>query len=279
MSEEIATLGIKVDTSGVKKGADDLDRLSHAGKNAERSTDGVSSSFRSLAQAVSGVALGATIKEFIQSADAMDSMSARLKLVTDTQEQFASTQKKLIDLANQNRAGLQETVSLFTKIADPVKRAIGSMEDSIKIVDAFSKSLKIGGASAQEASAATYQFAQAMASGKLAGDEFRSIAEASPRFMKAMADGMGVPREALKKLAEDGKLTIDVVGNALMKVGGQLTTEFAQLPTTVSDAMVQVKNDVLIGIQELNNAGGFTQGIVSGIEEVRSGIAGSGKRF
>lgn len=263
MSEEIVTLGIEVNTSGVQRGTNDLNTLTNAGSRAERG-------FRALAQAVSGLAMGATIKEFIQAADAMDNMSARLKLVTESQAQFASTQTRLIALANANRAGLQETVALFTKIADPIKRANGSMEDSIKIVDAFSKSLKIGGANTQEAASATLQFAQAMASGKLAGDEFRSIAEASPRFMKAIADGMGVPREALKKLAEDGKLTVDVVGNALMKVGSQLTIEFAQLPTTVGDAMVQIKNEVMVGVQELNQAGGFTQGIVAGLEDVKA---------
>lgn len=272
MSEEIVTLGIKVDTSGVQRGADDLDKLAGAGKRAEKSTDGVSDGFRTMATAIAGLGLGATVREFIQAADAMDSMSARLKLVTTSSREAVDVQSKLVDLANANRAGLQETVSLFTKIADPVKRAGGSMADSLKIVDSFAKTLKISGASAQEAAAATYQFAQAMASGKLAGDEFRSLAEASPRFMNAMAEGMNVPREALKKLAEDGKLTIDVVGNAMMKMQSQLTTEFAVLPTTVADAMTQIKNEVLVGVQEINTAGGFTQSIVSGLDEVNSAM-------
>lgn len=274
MSEEIATLGIKVDTSDVKRGADDLDKLAGAGKRAEKSTDGVSDGFRTMATAIAGLGLGATVREFIQAADAMDSMSARLKLVTTSSREAVDVQSKLVDLANANRAGLQETVSLFTKIADPVKRAGGSMADSLKIVDSFAKTLKISGASAQEAAAATYQFAQAMASGKLAGDEFRSLAEASPRFLSAMAEGMNVPREALKKLSEEGKLTIDVVGNALMKMQGQLTTEFAVLPTTVADAMTQIKNEILVGVQEINTAGGFTQGIVAGLEEVKDFMPG-----
>ena len=198
---------------------------------------------------------------FIKTADAMALTAARLKLVTSSQKEYEAVQKDVYRIAQQNSIGLEEMSQLYTKLHDPVKRLGGTTAETTKITESFALALRVGGASTQEAASATLQFAQAMASGKLSGDEFRSIAEASPRFMKALADGMGVPIEKLKQLGSESKLTADVVGNALMKSLGALQQEAQGLPDTVGGAFTRLKNDVSLFAVELNNASGATGGL------------------
>lgn len=206
---------------------------------------------------------------FVKTADAMALTAARLKLVTSSQQEFEAVQKDVYRISQQNNVGLEEMSTLYAKLHEPVKRLGGTTAETTKIVESFALSLRVGGANTQEAASATLQFAQAMASGKLSGDEFRSIAEASPRFMKALADGMGVPIEQLKKLGSEGKLTADVVGNALMKSLSVLQQEAQSIPDTVGGAFTRVKNEIGVFTAALNESTGAT----SGLAQIVGGLA------
>jgi tape measure domain-containing protein len=229
------------------------------------STNNLASSMESMVGGVKGLLGGlsvlAIVKEFVTLADQMALTQARLKNTTTTAAEFAEVQKSVYEIAQRNNIGLQEASQLYTKLSDPVKRLGGGVVETTAIVDAFAMSLRVGGANTQEASAATLQFAQAMASGKLQGDEFRSLAEASPRFMKAIAEGANLPIEQLKKMGSEGKLSAELVGNALMASAEKLRAESATLPDTVGGAFQRVKNDILLAVEQLDKAGGTTNAL------------------
>jgi tape measure domain-containing protein len=82
------------------------------------------------------------------------------------------------------------------------------------LTESISQALRLSGASATEAQSSLLQFGQALASGVLRGEEFNSVVENSPRLAQALADGLNVPIGRLRKLAEEGRLTADVVVNA-----------------------------------------------------------------
>lgn len=206
---------------------------------------------------------------FIKTADAMALTAARLKLVTASQQEYEAVQKDVYRIAQQNSIGLGEMAELYAKLHEPVKRLGGTTAETTKITESFALSLRVGGANTAAAASATLQFAQAMASGKLSGDEFNSIAEASPRFMKALADGMGVPIEQLKKMGSESKLTADVVGNALMKSLGALQQEAQSMPDTVGGAFTRLKNDVAVFTVAINESTGAS----GGLADVISGLA------
>jgi tape measure domain-containing protein len=273
---DFASLGIKIDSSQAKTGASDLDRLTVAGAKSEKElgrlndTSGkLSGGFGALKVAIGALGLGVLAREFVQAADAMALMDARLKIATSTALEFSRAQGDIYRIAQANNVGLRETAQLYTKLADPIKALGGGTQEVAAIVDAFATSMRVGGASAQEASSATLQFAQAMASGKLSGDEFRSMAEASPRFMKALAEGLNVPTGKLKEMSTEGKLTADVVGNALIKSLGKLKEEAKNIPDTVGGAMTRLKNDISVAINDINSSSGLTLGLAGVAEEVR----------
>lgn len=218
---------------------------------------------------LAGLALGSLAKSFIEAGDAMSQLDARLKNAVGSGKDFKDAQDAIYTIAQKNNIGLQEAATLYTKLHEPVQRMGGTTKETGAIVEAFALSLRLGGAGAQEASAATLQFAQAMGSGKLQGDEFRSMAETSPRFLKALADSMGVPVEKLKEMGSEGKLTTDVIGNAMVKALEKLRGEAQSMPDTVGGAFTRIKNDVLLAINELNTNSGLTLGIAGLLETVR----------
>lgn len=276
MSGVTHQIGIKLTASGgaavgneAKLAASKFDQLKDAASGV-RST--ASEAVASLKQLAAAVGVTVLVKEFIETADAAALMDSRLKLVTGSAGDFAQAKAQIYKIAQQNNLSLAAATELYTKMAEPVQRLGGSTKETAAITEAFAASMRLGGASAEAASGAAMQFAQAMGSGKLSGDEFNSMAEASPRFMKALAEGMGVPIGQLKEMAGEGQLTADVVGNALISSLSALRQEAAQMPDTVGGAMQRLQNDITSAVAELNQNSGLTLGLAGLLELVRTDL-------
>lgn len=199
------------------------------------------------------------VQEIVQIADAWNMMSARLKLATAGQREYTVAQKELFAIAQRIGVPIQETATLYGKLQQAVRMLGGEQKDALSLTESISQALRISGASATEAQSSLLQFGQALASGVLRGEEFNSVVENSPRLAKALADGLNVPIGRLRKLAEEGRLTADVVVNALMSQKDKLAAEYAQLPVTVSQAFTRLSNVFGQWISKLDESTGFTK--------------------
>lgn len=265
---DIATLGLRVDARQVRDGDKALDEFGRTGARTEKSVDRVNSAMKRMAQMAAAVASALAVVEAIKIADQMSLMDARLKLATKSMQEFAQAQRDVYAIAQKHSVAIASVSALYTKLADPIRNVGGGMDEIRAIVDAFSATLRISGASAEESSAAILQFSQAMAAGRLSGDEFNSIAEASPRLLKALAEGMKVPVGQLKAMGAEGKLTADVVGNALMSSLERLNKEAAAMPDTVGGAFARLKNDIALAISDINKATSGTSGMAGMIDAI-----------
>lgn len=190
-------------------------------------------SFSQLTGAIRGIA---------NIADNYGLMNARLKLATDSQAEFTEAQSELRRIATATQAPLESLVTLYGRISRPLKEAGRSQSEILKVTEAVATSFRVSGASAQEAENGVIQFAQALGSGALRGDEFNSVAEQAPRLMQALAKALGVPTTALKEMAKQGELTADVVTDALVSQLDVLRKEAESLPETVGGAMTELSD-------------------------------------
>lgn len=202
---------------------------------------------------------GGKVLEIVQIADAWNMMSARLKLATAGQREFTTAQAALFDIAQRIGVPIQETATLYGKLQQAVRMLGGEQKDALTITESISQALRLSGASATEAQSSLLQFGQALASGVLRGEEFNSVVENSPRLAQALADGLNVPIGRLRKLAEEGRLTADVVVNALMSQKDKLASEYAQLPQTVSQAFERLRNAFGQWINRVDESTGLTK--------------------
>ncbi|XHO06397.1 hypothetical protein ACEQUB_03320 [Ralstonia syzygii] len=198
------------------------------------------------------------VQEIVQVADAWNMMAARLKLATAGQREFTTAQTALFDIAQRIGVPIQETATLYGKLQQAVRMLGGEQKEALTITESISQALRISGASANETQSALLQFGQALAAGVLRGEEFNSVVENSPRLAQALADGLNVPIGRLRKMAEEGRLTADVVVNALLSQQDKLATEYAQLPATVSQAFERLRNAFGQTINRIDQATGFT---------------------
>ena len=197
--------------------------------------------------------------------DEIKQTEARLKIATGTQSQFNQALKESQQIAKNARVDFLSTVNLFSRLSTAAKQYGIEQSKISKVTEAVTYGLKLYGASTAEVASVQTQLSQALASGTLAGDEFKSMAEASPRLMQALAEGLGVARSELKKLASDGKLTTKIVVDALAKQSQNLKQEFTRMPLTVSEALGQIKNSIVQLTKEADQSTGFSQKISQGL--------------
>ena len=168
--------------------------------------------------AIASIGIGLLAKNAIQTSASFEKLNVRLGLLTKANGTFARSQE--IAAEAQKLFGLSATEALegITNITARLQPLGVGVEDIRTTFIGFNTAAKLAGASAMESSAAFRQLAQALGSGRLQGDEFRSIAEQVPTILAPIAAELGTTVGGLKQFASEGKLTSDVVIRALKKV-------------------------------------------------------------
>ena len=211
------------------------------------------------------------VKKVLDWSDELSLTQSRLNLINDGTQTTIDLQNKLYQAAQRSRGSYTDMVNSVSKLGLLAGDAFKNNDEMIAFSEMMNKSFKVSGAGQQEISAATYQLTQAMASGKLQGDEFRSIMENAPMLADAIAKYMGKSKGELRDLAAEGAITSDIIKNALFSAADDINAKYEQMPKTFGDAMNSMKNTaqrymqpVADKIAEMLNSERF-QTILSGI--------------
>lgn len=168
---------------------------------------------------------------------------ARLKLINDGLQTQAELQDKIMASANRSRGAYGEMAAAIGKMGINAADAFGSNNELIAFTELVQKSFKVGGATSGEQSSAMLQLTQAMSAGVLQGDEFRSIADAAPLILNAVARYTGKSRGELKKLAAEGYITSEMMKNAMFMASKEINGQFATMPMTFTDTWNRITNN------------------------------------
>jgi len=265
---DIATLGIKIDSSDGKTAAIVLDRLADSGGKAEASAKSATSAFNSLKTVLASLGIATTLAELGQLADTFKNIEGRLSLVTTGTAELAQVTDKLFEVSQRSRVGFEATSDLYASLARSTKTLGTTQKDLLAVTETINKALIVSGASAATAQGALTQLGQGFASGTLRGDELNSVLEGTPRLAQAIADGMGVTVGQLRALGAQGKITGETVFDALKSQGDAVEKEFSKMPLTISQSFTQLKNEVLKYVGETDSASGASAAFASAIQKV-----------
>lgn len=174
---------------------------------------------------------------------------ARLDLMNDGLQTTEELQDKIFKAAQRSRGSYDDMSKSVAKLGLLAGDAFKNNDEMVAFSELMNKSFKVSGAGQQEISSATYQLTQAMAAGKLQGDEFRSIMENAPMLADAIAKYMGKSKGELKELSSEGVITADIIKNALFTSADDINNKFDQMPKTFGDAMTNIKNNAQRSLQ------------------------------
>ncbi|BBW47203.1 phage tail tape measure protein [Enterobacter asburiae] len=239
-----------------------------AARESERALSDLTAGFASAGRAAAAATAAFATGKLVQIADEWNSVNARLKQASSSADDFAASQRQLMEISQRTGTAFSDNANLFSRAAASMREFGYSSDEVLKITEAVSTGLKLSGANTQEASSVITQFSQALAQGVLRGEEFNAVNEAGDRVIRALAAGMGVARKDLKSMADQGQLTIDKVVPALMSQLGSLQGEFAIMPQTVSGSLQKVTNSFMAWVGGVNQATGATDALSGGLDGV-----------
>ena len=226
-----------------------MDGVSNASETLKASMGGIMNSFAGnlLANTVmNGVgAIKGAIESIQDTATEWAQVQARLKLVAGSQENAIYLNKQIFESAQRARGGYLEMADAVIQVSQSAHDAFPDPRKAVEFMEGIQKVFAIGGASKEAQKNAMLQLTQGLASGQLQGDEFRSIAENAPMIENIIAKSMGVSRGELKKLASEGKITAEVIKNAIMNNLPEIEKQFESLPKTWGDHMQSIKNKAI----------------------------------
>ncbi|HFJ2439710.1 TPA: phage tail tape measure protein [Enterobacter hormaechei] len=239
-----------------------------AARESERALSDLTAGFASAGRAAAAATAAFATGKIVQIADEWNSVNARLKQASSSADDFAASQRQLMEISQRTGTAFSDNANLFSRAAASMREYGYSSDEVLKITEAVSTGLKLSGANTQEASSVITQFSQALAQGVLRGEEFNAVNESGDRVIRALAAGMGVARKDLKSMADQGQLTIDKVVPALVGQLDNLQDEFKSLPQTVSGSLQKVTNSFMQWVGGIDQATGATAGLSGGLDSL-----------
>lgn len=249
-----------------------------AARRAANDNDALGVSLGLVHGALIAIGLGGLTRELIQTADTAKLLEGRLRQVVASEEELVAVQERLFQIAQRTRSSYESTVTLFQRVARSADQLGKSQEELLGFTELIQKAIISSGTTSQEAASGVIQLSQALASGKLAGDEFRTVLETMPAVARAVGDGlnkMGLSTKtgvaALYELRDAGKLTATNFIEAFMLMRESVERDFSKVPLTVGQAMTVLGNELIRAIANFDK----TTGVTATLSGAIVGLAGN----
>lgn len=225
---------------------------------------------RQISTMFGAISLGAIVEGLREVADGYANIQAKLKLVTTGQQQLAAASAEVYAVAQRSFTSLDATTTLVLRTAKALqgqgRDQAQALQLSLKLSETINKAFAVSGTTGVEAKNAIIQLSQALGSGTLRADEFRSVSEQGQRIMQALADSLHVTTGELKAMSQEGKLTTEVIVKALLEAAPKIESEFKNIPITISRAFTLLSNSFMKYIGDANEANGTSRALASGIK-------------
>ncbi len=270
MAQE-SRLVIVIDAKNAERNArnlgNELDSIERKGDFATKSMDALSVATRQLAGYMAGVV---TVGAAINRMDLYTGINNKLKLVTNSQEELNQAMADTFDIAQRSASAWSAVNDVYSKYMSNAKTLNLTQEQTAKLTEITSKAVAISGSNAESASAALFQYGQALDGGVLRAEEFNSLVDGAGGLLNAMAKGLGVTRGELRQMMLDGKLTGEVITKALLKAGDSVDELYGKTDKTISQSLGMLSNAITKFVGEAGKGSGTAQ-VLSGSIQTLAG--------
>ena len=264
--EEWAKAGTAFDTieENIRNANNEQQNFNNSIRGGSNSATGLLSIIKKVAIAAGGIAGS---NKALNISDKLASTKARLNLLVDDGGSVEALEQKIMASAQRSRSVYFDTASAVAKLGLNAGNAFdGNMDQVIAFMEQVNKQFVIGGATAQEQSNAMIQLTQAMAAGALRGEELNSILDGAPGIARAIEKYMGIAEGSIKTVAQEGKVTAEVVKNAMFAMADETNAKFDSMPKTWAQIWAGMKNralsmfaPILTKINQIANSTKFQQ--------------------
>lgn len=242
LDKALADAQRKTDTSIKATGRSIETGMTQAFGRVQAGADRLTATYQRLQAAALLVVGAGLIRNAIQMGDAWNQAGSRINLAVKALEGAANAQQEVFEVAQRSGASLSSVVDMVTRMGPAAQQSGKSFAELLRMVETLGKLQSVSGANNAGGEAALFQLSQALGSGALRGDEFNSVAEQLPALLNLVAEATGKTRGELRKLAEEGKLTSDLLFNVLARGASQVDEQFTEMGASTARAATMLQN-------------------------------------
>ena len=223
-------------------------------KQMEKTTQKATGLQNAALKAMAALATMKTVQAAVQLSDEMTQIQARINGITGSMEETARIQNLIYQAAQRSRGSYTELMTTVAALKSQTGDTFKNMEEATAFAEALQKQFKIAGTDATGISSTMYNLTQALSTGVLRGQDLNIVMSNAPQIAQRIAQYMGLSVGELKKVAAEGKVTSDIVKNAMLGAAEDIDKQFQDIPKTFGDVMQQAKNMGLRAFQPISGA-------------------------
>jgi tape measure domain-containing protein len=254
----------------------DVARLQKDMRAARTTVDGamvnIQRSTARATRAMQGFIGAISIRGLAQLSDQFRTINAVLKIATGSIQAGQLAFRQSVATAMETGQAFESVAVIYRRFAENAKELRINQQQVAEATRTVAQSLALSGGSYQSTQAALLQFSQALASGVLRGQELNSVLEQAPRLARLIADGIGIPIGQLRTLAAEGKVTSQVMLEALSNQKDIIDKEFLEMPLTFARAINNLKTSVTILVGMANESTSAFSGLAQAIDFVAQNL-------
>lgn len=250
--------------NSVRKSQANQERLNNSIKNSQENQDKFSNSIntsysngnkllstiKNIALAVGGIS---AIKGLFNLSDEMTNNKARLNLIVDDGGSVEALQNKIFVSAMNARASYQTTTDIITKLGLQAGKAFKGNDELIAFAEQLNKTFVISGTEATGIESTMYNLTQALSTGVLRGQDLNAVFSNAPQIVQNIADYLNVPIGKIRDMAADGKISAQIVKNAMLKAADETNAKFNKMPMTWNQVFTKMKNIAIKALDPVLN--------------------------
>ncbi|HFF9087475.1 TPA: tape measure protein [Escherichia coli] len=272
MSKNVGTIEYTIDAKTDKlliagRRADDaFDNIERGAKRADNSINKLNTTISKLAAAVNVGLLMMAAKRFIEIADNVKLLRARVSRLSGSLVEAKANFSGILEISKRTGMKIEDTTKLWESLTSALSDSNATRGQILQLTETLQQIGRIGGSSSEEAANALRQLGQSINGGIVRAEEFNSILEGMPELWRRVASQMGISMGELRRRMLDGKLTAEDVVNAILKGSGEIEKEFNKLPTTTEQAMTELSTNFSLLLETIDQTLHVTELVGRGIK-------------
>ncbi|WP_215268814.1 tape measure protein [Escherichia coli] len=255
-----------------------FDTIERGAKRADRQVNTLKTSIKSLTKVIHLLIAAEAVRQFIDMAEQAKQLRVKIKMLTGDAESANRVFDGLKSIAHQTGQSIKDTTDLWQGLAISLKNTSATEGQVLNLVSTIQKMGALGGASAEQMSNSMRQFRQAIDGGVLRAEEFNSLLENTPTIVQTMAKHMGLSMGEFRAKMLDGKITAEMMVNAIQSATKETNEQFEQLPRTSGNAFNSLKIEVMGLVEKLDDLLGVSDGIVTILDAGADGAKWLGEK-
>lgn len=192
-----------------------------------------------------------TVKQTVEWSDQITNINARLDIINDKMQTTKELQAMIMASANRTYSSYMDTANAVSQMGMAAGNAFQNNQELIGFVEQLNKQFVIGGVAAEQQASVLFNMTQALSQGVLRGQDLNSVIQNMPAVARAIEQYLGATPGSIKELGEQGKITADVLKNAVMSVADDTNKKFNDMPNTFADVWNKTKNTMIAGMFSL----------------------------